>query len=704
MAATRLSIHIYEDPATDGIQPQQSSTADYSPSALLLQSTTVPPTDTRSPLKLAQPRVALPKPVFHDVKQVFLPHPQGTTIRTDTLMKPSQMPKHLPVVTSNPDDAGFHDFPAFTNADQENHPPLNHPHHNDNYAQFPDPPQDYHLPEIKPGVPKRPSANARVPQSIELDASAQVDIPEPHELPQFADDHKKPRYSYSFLIGSAILRSEKRRLTLQGIYKWISENFSYYRLSDASAGWNNSIRHNLSIHEEFVKMNRPKDDPGKGHYWIINPGMEGRFLNGKSTRRPQSAGGPAMKTFSQPMNEPSSSVWSLPAKVATESVAQPVPTAEQPSSDATLPASDSPLAEYDLHETCDMPPPAPRVRMSSPYLGLGSSPPVADFEELNDELPAQALKILLPAAQTTDRKRKSTGMDDSGYFSSLDSSATRPYANPDGRHQTDEDRPRLKRGRAEEEIARIRSSSHDVSPSKGRALFQPAASQVPSSSPIQCYEMPTLQLELTPALKLDLPSKALASISPSTDLSNHRNKVDTLYLRSPRRNLGTPLGEAPFSPGFPHLIGDHFSDDGRDLSFTIFDDDANEVTFLGRLSASADDDTPSRLAGRSKMSHTLADITNSQKAVNAKASASKLRYLESPIRKTSAFKARKLGDIRNDAAAQDFFTEQFLNDENEEPGDFDEIDLSQGFQKIGRKATPKIKRVMRPVKGAMSHT
>ncbi|KAL8782005.1 MAG: hypothetical protein Q9203_000053 [Teloschistes exilis] len=697
MAATRHSIHVYEDPATDGIQPQQTSTADYSPSALLLQSTIVPRTDTRSPLKLAQPRVALPKPVFHDVKQVFLPLPQGTTIRTDTLMKPSQMPKHLLVATSNSDDLGFHDYPAFTNSDQENRPPLNHPRHIDNYAQFPDPPQDYHLPEIKLGAPKRPSANARIPQSIDFDASAQVDIPEPHELPQFPDDHKKPRYSYSFLIGSAILRSEKRRLTLQGIYKWISNNFSYYRLSDASAGWNNSIRHNLSIHEEFIKMNRPKDDPGKGHYWIIKPGMEGRFLNGKSTRRPQSAGGPAMKTFSQPMNEPSSSVWSLPAKVAAESIAQPVPTPEQPSSDATLPASDSPLAEYDLHDTCNMPPPEPRVRMSSPYLGLGSSPPVADFEEPNDELPAQALKISLPAAQSKNRKRKSTGMDDSGYFSSLDSSATRQHAIADGHHQTDEDRPRLKRGRAEEEIARIRSSSHDVTPSKGRALSQPAASQVPLSSPIHYYEMPTLQLELTPAFKLGLPSKALASVSPSTDLIYHRNKVDTLYLRSPRRNLGTPLGEAPFSPGFPHLIGDHFSDDGRDLTFTIFDDDSNEVSFLGRLSASTDDDTPSRPAGRSKMSHALASITNSQKA-------SKLRYLESPIRKTSAFKSRKLGDIRNDAAVQDFFTDQFLNDENEEPRDFDEIDISQGFQKIGRKVTPKIKRVIRPVKGAMSHT
>ncbi|KAI4257169.1 MAG: hypothetical protein LQ352_001760 [Teloschistes flavicans] len=677
MASTRHYIRIYEDPTTDGTQPQQSPTTDHSASAFLLQpattTTTLPLSDTRSPLKLTQARIALPKPVFHDVKQVFLPRPQGTTIRTDTLMKPSHVPKYPPATTSNSDDAGYHDFPLFTNPDRENRPLLKHPHHNDNYAHFPDPPQDYQLPEVKRAVSKRSSAHTRNPKSIEPDISAQSDIPELHELPQFSDDHKKPRYSYSFLIGSAILRSEKRRLTLQGIYKWISDNFSYYRLSDASAGWNNSIRHNLSIHEEFIKMNRPKDDPGKGHYWIINPGMEDRFLNGKSTRRPQSAGGPAMKTFSQPMNEPSSSVWSLPAKVATEPNTKPAPTAEQPSSDATIPAS-------------------------------GSSPPITEFEEINDESPAQALEISLPAAQPSKRKRKSTGMDDSGYFSSLDSSATRRHAMADGHHRIDEDRPRLKRGRAEEEIARIRSSSHEISPSKGRASLQVAATQVPLSSPIRCYDMPSLQLELTPALKLNLPPKAQASISPSTDLRYHRNKVETLYLRSPRRNLGTPLGEAPFSPGFPHLIGDHLSDDGHDLSFTIFNDDAKEISFLGRLSASTEKtEPPSRLAGPSKISHGLANITKSQKACNAKASASKTLYLESPIRKTSAFKSRKLGDIRNDAAAQDFFTEQFFNDENEEPRDFDGIDLSQGFQKIGRKATPKIKRFIRPVNGAVSH-
>ena len=108
---------------------------------------------------------------------------------------------------------------------------------------------------------------------------------------------EKPNYSYASLIGISILRAPNRRLQLSQIYKQISDTFSYYRVAKDS--WKNSIRHNLSINKAFTKVQRPKDDPGKGAYWTIMPGMEAQFLKEKPSCRPPSAGGPTIKTFSQ---------------------------------------------------------------------------------------------------------------------------------------------------------------------------------------------------------------------------------------------------------------------------------------------------------------------------------------------------------------------------------------------------------------------
>ncbi|CCG84399.1 protein of unknown function [Taphrina deformans PYCC 5710] len=101
------------------------------------------------------------------------------------------------------------------------------------------------------------------------------------ELP--VDDGSKPAYSYATLIGMAILRAPDKKLTLSAIYNWISGTFSYY--SQSEAGWQNSIRHNLSLNKAFVKVERPKDEPGKGHYWTVEAGCEGQFLKSRVAKK-----------------------------------------------------------------------------------------------------------------------------------------------------------------------------------------------------------------------------------------------------------------------------------------------------------------------------------------------------------------------------------------------------------------------------------
>lgn len=94
-------------------------------------------------------------------------------------------------------------------------------------------------------------------------------------------EEPKPQHSYIGLIAMAILSHPDKKLVLSDIYQWILDNYSYFRAR--GPGWRNSIRHNLSLNDCFIKAGRSAN--GKGHYWAIHPANVEDFKKGDFRRR-----------------------------------------------------------------------------------------------------------------------------------------------------------------------------------------------------------------------------------------------------------------------------------------------------------------------------------------------------------------------------------------------------------------------------------
>ena len=93
----------------------------------------------------------------------------------------------------------------------------------------------------------------------------------------------KPPYSYIALITMAIESTSSGCMTLSEIYSYIMKRFPYY--INNTKRWQNSIRHNLSLNDCFMKVPRPNGLPGKGNLWALHSSCGDMFEDGSFLRR-----------------------------------------------------------------------------------------------------------------------------------------------------------------------------------------------------------------------------------------------------------------------------------------------------------------------------------------------------------------------------------------------------------------------------------
>ncbi|XP_010873942.2 forkhead box protein P1 isoform X3 [Esox lucius] len=92
----------------------------------------------------------------------------------------------------------------------------------------------------------------------------------PHVLPDLVPsvecykyNNIRPPFTYACLIRWSILESPDKQRSLNDIYNWFTTMFFYFRHNTAT--WKNAVRHNLSLHKCFVRV-----EGGKGAVWTVD--------------------------------------------------------------------------------------------------------------------------------------------------------------------------------------------------------------------------------------------------------------------------------------------------------------------------------------------------------------------------------------------------------------------------------------------------
>ncbi|XP_073447068.1 forkhead box protein P3 isoform X2 [Dendrobates tinctorius] len=79
----------------------------------------------------------------------------------------------------------------------------------------------------------------------------------------YKTNNVRPPFTYACLIRWAIMESPQKQLALNEIYHWFTKMFAFFRFNKVT--WKNAVRHNLSLHKCFVRVENIK-----GAVWMVD--------------------------------------------------------------------------------------------------------------------------------------------------------------------------------------------------------------------------------------------------------------------------------------------------------------------------------------------------------------------------------------------------------------------------------------------------
>nr|XP_031863126.1 uncharacterized protein CI109_001605 [Kwoniella shandongensis]KAA5530198.1 hypothetical protein CI109_001605 [Kwoniella shandongensis] len=231
----------------------------------------------RPPPNLQHPQPHLPGQAPHPMghphphPNMPHPHPQGPQGQPH----PQQAP-HTPQMVRPPSQPGQ---PMPPNMQARSTPPASG-------ASSPQPQAPFYCTELN----ETPGRAGHIIVNVPIPPSGAGPRPPPGPIlgldgkPFIGPPPLKPTATFATIIHRALQYLPRGRGTLGEVCNWVAGEWEWFRLN-VDSGWQNSIRHNLSLNKAFLKVPRiPEDDPeSKGSVWIIDP-EEGPLFEEKQRR------------------------------------------------------------------------------------------------------------------------------------------------------------------------------------------------------------------------------------------------------------------------------------------------------------------------------------------------------------------------------------------------------------------------------------